>query len=68
MRLSVAVERTTQLVEPLATLTVELTLAVAVILGAIFVGHELREWRDWYLAAYLHPAESTQPAPEGTEP
>ena len=68
MRLSVAVERTTQLVERLATLMVELTLAVAVILGAIFVGHELREWRDWYWAAYPHPAESTQPAPEGTEP
>jgi len=62
MRISVAVEQTTRFVERVATLMVELSLAAAVIIGAIFVGHELREWRDWYWAAYLHPAQA--PAPE----
>ena len=71
MRVWVVVEQTTRFVERVTTLMLELTVAAAVIFGAIFVGHELREWRDWYWAAYLHPAEATQPAqpaPEGTEP
>ena len=69
MRLWVVVEQTTRFVERVATLVMELTVAAAVIFGAIFVGHELREWRDWYWAAYLHPAQA--PAPEAkvtTEP
>jgi len=56
MRAWAVVEQTTRFVERVATLMVELSLAAAVIFGAIFVGHELREWRDWYWAAYLHPA------------
>jgi F0F1-type ATP synthase membrane subunit a len=68
MRIWVAVERTTHFVERVATLTVELSLAAAVIFGAIFVGHELREWRDWYWAAYLHPTGAPAPAAEVTEP
>ncbi len=68
MRVWVAVEQTTRFVERVATLMVELSLAAAVIFGAIFVGHELREWRDWYWAAYLHPAEAAPPAAEVTEP
>jgi len=68
MRVWVAVERTTRFVERVATLVVELSLAAAVIFGAIFVGHELREWRDWYWAAYLHPAGTPAPAAEVTEP
>jgi hypothetical protein len=69
MRVRVAIERTTRFVERVAMLLMELTLGAAVIFGAIFVGHELREWRDWYWGAYLHPAQS--PAPEAevtTEP
>ena len=68
MRIWIALEQTTRFVERLATLMVELTVATAVILSAIFVGHELREWRDWYWAAYLHPAETAPPAAEVTEP
>ncbi len=66
MRIWVAVEQTTRFVERVATLLTELTLATAVILGAMFVGHELREWRDWYWAAYLHPAQAPVPAAEVT--
>jgi heme/copper-type cytochrome/quinol oxidase subunit 3 len=68
MRVWVAVERTMHFVERAATLMVELSLAAAVIFGAVFVGHELREWRDWYWAAYLHPADVPAPAAEVTEP
>ncbi len=66
MRGWVAVEQTRRVVERLAMAVMELTLAAAVILGAIFVGHELREWRDWYWAAYLHPAQAPVPAAEVT--
>jgi heme/copper-type cytochrome/quinol oxidase subunit 3 len=67
MRVWVAVEQTTRFVERVATLMVELSLAAAVIFGAIFVGHELREWREWYWA--LPPAFETSPsAPAVTEP
>ena len=68
MRIWLAVEHTTRFVERVATLLMELTLAAAVILGGVFVGHELREWRDWYWAAYLHPADAPAPAAEVTEP
>ncbi len=66
MRVWAVVERATGFVERVATLFMELTLAAAVIAGAIFVGHELSEWRDWYWAAYLHPAEAPVPAFEVT--
>jgi len=38
--------------------------------GAIVVGHDLREWRDWYPTAYhpwtdvqRHASEPTEPEP-----
>jgi hypothetical protein len=47
---------------------VELTLAAAVLAGAIVVGHDLREWRDWYPSAY-HPWTDVQRSTiEVTEP
>ena len=49
---------------------VEITLAAAVMVGAIVVGHDLREWRDWYPTAYhpwtdvqRHASEPTEPEP-----
>ena len=51
----------------LVTAFVELTLAGAVIAGAIVVGHDLREWRDWYPNAYHPWLERAQPAPEAIE-
>lgn len=67
MRMWVAVEATTRFVERVAALMVELSVAAVVIAGAIFVGHELREWREWYWA--LPPAfESPTAAPAATEP
>ena len=52
----------------LATAFVELTLAGAVIVGAIFVGHDLRDWRDWYPTTYHPWLERAQPATEPTDP
>jgi hypothetical protein len=67
MRLWLAVEYTTRLVGHLVTLSMELTIAAAVIFGAVFVGHELREWREWYWA--LPPTfEQAPSAPAVTEP
>ncbi len=68
MHALVVVEQATSFVGRLALLLMELTLAAAVIAGSIFVGHELREWRDWYWAAYLHPADVPLPVPEVAEP
>jgi hypothetical protein len=39
-----------------------------VIVGAIFVGHDLHDWREWYPNAYHPWLERAQPAPEATEP
>jgi len=47
---------------------VELTLAAAVIVGAIVVGHDLREWRDWYPTAYHPWLDVKRPTTEVTEP
>ena len=47
---------------------VELTLAAAVIVGAIVGGHELREWRDWYPSAYHPWLDDQRPTTEVTEP
>jgi hypothetical protein len=67
MRIWVAVEETTRLLERVAALLVELSIAAVVIWGAIFVGHELREWREWYWA--LPPTFEVAPsAPAVTEP
>jgi hypothetical protein len=67
MRIWLAVEETTRFLERAAALMVELTVAVMVIASAIFVGHELREWREWYWA--LPPAfESPSSAPTVAEP
>ena len=61
------VEHATTLVARLVLWLIELTVAAAVITGAIFVGHELREWREWYYA--LPPAfEESLPVPAVTEP
>lgn len=68
MRSSVAVQRSLSFVERLAAALVELTLASAVIVGAIVVGHELREWRDWYPTAHHPWLETPAPAAEVEEP
>jgi hypothetical protein len=51
-----------------ATALVELTLAAAVIVGAIVVGHDLREWRDWYPSVYHPWRDAPRPLFEVTEP
>jgi hypothetical protein len=67
MRLSLIVDQASSLVARIVMTSMELTLSVAVILGGIYVGHELREWREWYWA--LPPAfESPTAAPAVTEP
>ena len=67
MRIWPAIESTTRLIARIVTLSLELTIAAAVIFGAVFVGHELREWREWYWA--LPPAfDETESAPAVTEP
>lgn len=65
MRASVG--QATPFVGRLATALVELTLAAVVLVGAIVVGHDLREWREWYWMGY-HPSDGPQPALEVTEP
>ncbi len=68
MRASVVVQQATPFVGRLVTAFVELTLAAAVIMGAVVVGHDLREWRDWYPTAY-HPWTDVQrQATDRTEP
>ena len=68
MRATVMVEHATPIAGRLAMAFVELMLAAAVIVGAIFAGHDLREWRDWYPTSY-HPWLDTQRAvPEVVEP
>ena len=68
MRASIAAERSVLLIERVATALVELTLAAAVIIGAIVVGHELREWREWYPQADHPWLETPAPATEVKEP
>jgi len=68
MRASTAFERSTSFLGRLVTAFVELTLASAVIVGAIVVGHELREWREWYPQAHHPWLEGRAPAAEVTEP
>jgi hypothetical protein len=67
MYVSLIVERATFFASRLVMFAMEVTVAAAVITGAVFVGHELREWREWYYA--LPPAfEKPTPAPAVTEP
>ncbi len=67
MRASVAVDHTAAFAGRLATAFVELALAAAIIVAAVFVGHDLREWRDWYPTSY-HPWLGEQLAPDVSEP
>ena len=67
MRLWLIVDQASSIVGRIVMFSIEVTLSIAVIIGGIFVGHELREWREWYWA--LPPAfESPTPAPALTEP
>jgi hypothetical protein len=68
MRAAVVVRQATPFVGRLITAFVELTLAAAVVVGAIVVGHELREWRDWYPNAYHPWLDDQRPTTEVTEP
>jgi hypothetical protein len=64
MHVLVAAKETVPFLARLATAFVELTLAAGLIVGAIFVGHDLREWRDWYPSQYHPWLERAQPALE----
>jgi hypothetical protein len=67
MHVSLLLDQGTSIVARLVMLVMELVVAAALIAGAIFVGHELREWREWYYA--LPPAfEELPPVPAVTEP
>jgi hypothetical protein len=67
MGLLLAVQHTSSFVARVVTLSIELAAAAAVIFGAVVVGHELREWREWYWA--LPPTFDEAPsAPAVTEP
>lgn len=68
MRNTALLQRTLTFVDRLVIAFVELTLATAVIVGAIVVGHELREWREWYPNAYHPWLETPAPASEVKEP
>ena len=67
MRASVAVEHTTAFVSHLVTVLTGLAVAAAILIGAIVVGHDLREWRTWYHGRpdYFEPPPA---APAATEP
>ena len=68
MRQSVAVDHAAAFSGRLATAFIELALAVAVIVGAIVVGHKLAEWRDWYPTVYHPWLDSQRTVPEVAEP
>lgn len=68
MRESAVVDRAMPFIGRLVTAFVELVLAAAVVVGAIVVGHELREWRDWYPNAYHPWTDGARSASEVTEP
>jgi hypothetical protein len=67
MRVSLMVDQASSFVGRIVMFSMELTLSITVILGGIYLGHQLREWREWYWA--LPPAfESPTAAPAVTEP
>ena len=67
MHMLLVVEHAATFFGRLAVFMIELAVAAALITGAVFVGHELREWREWYYA--LPPAfEEPVPVPAVTEP
>ena len=67
MRASVAIEQTTDFVGHLVMVLTELAVAAAILVGAVVVGHDLREWRTWYHGRpdYYDPPPA---APAATEP
>lgn len=62
------VQRSIPFIDRLVIAFVELTLAAAVIVGAIVVGHHLREWREYYPTAYHPWLQTPAPATEVKEP
>jgi hypothetical protein len=68
MRTTALVQRSLSFVDRLVIAFVELTLAAAVIIGSIVVGHELREWREYYPTAYHPWLQTPTPATEVKEP
>jgi hypothetical protein len=68
MPASAVAQSETSFVSRLVIAFMELTLAAAFIVGAIVVGHELREWRDWYPNAYHPWLDDQRPTTEVTEP
>jgi hypothetical protein len=67
MRILLVLHDASSFVARMVTLSVELSIAATVIFGAVYVGHELREWREWYWA--LPPTFGEAPsAPAATEP
>jgi len=68
MRPSVAVDHAAAFSGRLATAFIELALAVAVIVGAIAVGHNRAQWRDWYPTVHHPWLDSQRTVPEVAEP
>ena len=68
MRNTAFVDRSLAFVDRLVIAFVELALATAVIVGAIVVGHELREWREYYPTAHHPWLQTPAPATEVKEP
>ena len=68
MPASAVAQSATSFVGRLVIAFVELTLAAAVIVGAIVVGHDLHEWRDWYPTAYHPWTDVHRQATERIEP
>jgi hypothetical protein len=68
MRTAAFVRRSLSFIDRLVIAFVELTLATAVIVAAIVVGHELREWREYYPTAHHPWLETPAPATEVKEP
>jgi hypothetical protein len=67
MHASIVVERTAAFAGSLVMVLTEITVAAAIIVGAVVVGHDLREWRTWYHGRpdYYEPPPA---APAATEP
>jgi len=47
----------------------EIVLAAAVLIGSVILGHDLKEWRDWFWdQETTHPwAPTPRPSPEAFE-